>query len=132
MSNKITGKIAAIVDDKHVLINRGKNHDVRIGQRFVILLVLPEVTDPDDPAIRFPGLRLTKGHLRVANAFDAMSFCALVPKQESSLSSLFGGNFGGRMEVYPKVAESEAMVSDEDYMIQVGDVVSLDEEEKKT
>jgi hypothetical protein len=125
MSEMLTGKIAAIVDDRHVVINRGKLHGVQVGQKFEISMTTPDIVDPDDPSNRLPGLRFNKGQLKVSKIFDKMSFCAIVPKQESSVSNLFGITIGGIVEIYPKVVG--AMVSDDDWKIRVGDDVSLDE-----
>ena len=40
-------KVAGIIDKYRVVINRGSNHGVQVGQRFLILSIGEELFDPD-------------------------------------------------------------------------------------
>jgi hypothetical protein len=41
------GKVARIIDDHRVVINKGESDGIQIGQRFLILEIGEEVFDPD-------------------------------------------------------------------------------------
>lgn len=43
----LEGKVAGIIDDHRVVINRGAEHGVTIGQRYLILSIGEELFDPD-------------------------------------------------------------------------------------
>jgi hypothetical protein len=43
----VTGKIAAILDKSTVVINRGRNHDIKRGDEFYIYSLLGPFIDPD-------------------------------------------------------------------------------------
>lgn len=46
-SERFEGKVANIIDDYRVVINKGSNDGVRVGQRFLILTIGEEIKDPD-------------------------------------------------------------------------------------
>lgn len=41
------GRIAQIIDDHRIVINKGREHGVRVGQRFLILAIGDEIFDPE-------------------------------------------------------------------------------------
>lgn len=46
--SRVTGKVAAIVDERELVINRGEEHGVTVGMRFAVLAGQgTEVKDPD-------------------------------------------------------------------------------------
>ena len=55
MSNKQTesveavfeGRVAQIIDDHRIVVNKGREHGVRVGQRFLILAIGDEIFDPE-------------------------------------------------------------------------------------
>lgn len=40
-------KVAGIIDDQRVIINRGTEHGIKIGQRYLVLSIGEELFDPD-------------------------------------------------------------------------------------
>jgi hypothetical protein len=48
MSERIEGRVAQLIDDRTLVINRGSQHGVRIGMRFAVLNPRgAEIIDPD-------------------------------------------------------------------------------------
>ena len=46
-SVKFEAKVASIIDNYRVVINKGSNEGIRVGQRFLILTIGEEIFDPD-------------------------------------------------------------------------------------
>lgn len=115
---KITGKIAAIIGARSVVINRGRSHSVKTGMIFVVQLELPSITDPDDPSVVLEGLYYEKGRIRVGAVYDKMSFAALLGKpKDPGLQAL-----EELTKTYPNV-EPKTVIDPDDWVIQVGDKV---------
>ena len=113
---RITGKIAAIISETRIVINRGKNQGVYEGMKFVIKLKLPEIKDPDNQFNTLSGIYFEKGNATVVKVFDGMSFADL-----EGTSSAFNITIGGKIE-YPKVSPN-MLISTSDWYINVGDEV---------
>lgn len=109
----IRGKIAKIITNQNVVINRGARHGVETGMRFIVRLSTGTIIDPDDPNNTLSELSFTKAKLNVTSVFDGMSYCTI----ESSGFSLPILPFGK----YPKV-ESPTF-SQEDWLLRRGDVI---------
>ena len=123
----IKGKIAAIVNQKTMVINKGKNHGVTVGMLFNIKLNIPDISDPDNENMKLTGVYYTKGKLKVTSVYENMSFVSLQPNFTKfnvvATQMLF-------TETYPNV-EDEFLVSSEDWIIRVRDEVIQVEKEKK-
>ncbi len=71
----IEGKIAAIVDDHSVVINRGKRDGVRPGMKFKAVYKTERIVDPDDKTRVLDGLSFMIGKMEVTSVLDAFSYC---------------------------------------------------------
>jgi len=84
----ITGKVAKILDEVKVVINRGSKDGVKPGMRFVAYAEVDEVTDPDTGE-SLGKWELVKGRLLAAHVQDRMSVCA--PEPEGAAAVEGGG-----------------------------------------
>jgi hypothetical protein len=125
----IKGKIAAIVNNniinnKQIVINRGKNHAVTVDMLFSVRLYLPDIVDPDDKNNKLTGIYYEKGRLRVTQVYENMSFALLQaykvinPEIPTSVVSAYAKI----IDKYPDV-DSTSLVSSLDWVIKVGDEV---------
>jgi len=71
----IEGKIARIVDDKTIVINKGAADGVKVGMIFSVVVPVDAVVDPDTGA-KLGDWEAVKGRLRVTHAQERMSVCA--------------------------------------------------------
>ena len=129
----IKGKIAAIVSQKSIVINKGAKHGVTEGMIFDIKLDLPEIVDPDDENNRLTGIYYKKGRLRVTKIYESMSFTSLIPTRTTKTKFPQGLGISGYIETveqYP-VVHVDTDISSEDWAIEKGDEVIQVEEEKK-
>ena len=120
---KITGKVAAVVNNTQFVINRGKNNSVEKDMVFSIKMILPTIKDPDDPSNILGSLIYEKGRIKISTIFDKMAVGNLLPGSMSStvddpISNIFNKE------------NAQAMIKKEDWRIRVGDqVVSIDTSE---
>jgi hypothetical protein len=74
-SRRIEGKVAKIVDETTIVINRGADSGVTEGMRFVIVAEGDDVTDPDTG--RSLGTwEVLKGYLRATHVQPKLTVCA--------------------------------------------------------
>jgi hypothetical protein len=110
----IIGKIAAVVTDDTVVINRGSADGVTRGMEFTVQLDVPKITDPDNPERTLSGVFYEKARLTVGQIFDNFSFASLSPKAQSF-------SLGIMKSVYPDT--DHPLVTRSDWQVRVGDVV---------
>ncbi len=110
----ISGKIAAILTTRIVLINRGREHGVTASMRFQVLLEIPKIQDPENPGEFLPGPWFRKGVLRVTSTGDKVSLCLIEP---GSGMRQVDETIGGLPPVQPPI------VTPQDWIIRVGDTV---------
>ena len=124
----INGKIAAFVNSKQVIINKGSVDGVAVGMSFGIKLVIPDVIDPDDPENVLSGVFYTKGKIKVNQTYDRMSFCSVIPETKYTSIATLGVQ---STEVYPEI-DAPILLDRSDWQIKVGDEVYLiiEKEEK--
>ncbi|MGD0696311.1 MAG: hypothetical protein ABSB82_15775 [Terriglobia bacterium] len=67
-----SAKIAKIIDQYTLVINKGANHGVRVGQRFLVYAFGEEVVDPDNRQ-SLGRLELVKGTGKVTHVQPTMS-----------------------------------------------------------
>lgn len=110
----IRGKIAEIVTDRNVVINRGSQDGIESGMRFQVRLNIGIITDPEDPTNTLGELSFTKARLKVTTVYDRMSYC-----QIESRGLKFAGEalFG-----YPDV-DSPLINGKEDWVVRRGDKI---------
>lgn len=66
------GRIAQIIDDHRIVINKGHEHGVRIGQRFLILEIGDEIFDPETNE-SLGQVEIVKGRGEVTHVQERMS-----------------------------------------------------------
>jgi hypothetical protein len=122
----VEGKIAAIINDRGIVINRGIHHGVSTGMVFAVHLVLAEIIDPDDPSNILPGLFFEKGRVRVSTVFDKMSYGQLLSNGTTnpSIQNALGTLLAHAEPTYPSV-DRDRMTSPTDWVIRVGDTVKM-------
>lgn len=130
MNQPIVGKVAAIIDERTVVINRGKEHGVSDGMTFQIRLLIPEIKDPDDPTRKLSGLSYVKAALEIRGTHTGFAFGRLMPRVGRSA---FRGALVSR-EPLPSI-DGLPLLSEYDWQIRVGDtatqVIEAPETEKK-
>ena len=75
MSKKIEGKVAKIVDDRTVVINRGSKDGVSENMTFAIVARGDEVTDPDSGE-SLGAWEVVKGQVKVTHVQEKLSVCS--------------------------------------------------------
>ena len=66
------GRIAQIIDDHRIVINKGHEHGVRVGQRFLILAIGDEIFDPETDE-SLGQVEVVKGRGKVTHVQEKMS-----------------------------------------------------------
>jgi hypothetical protein len=121
----ITAKIAAFVNPRQLIINKGSENGIKVGMTLGIKLVLPDIIDPDNVANILTGIYYTKGKMKVDQVYPKMSFCSLIPEVSYNMNN-FITNI--QTKVYPKIGESP-ILSENDWVIKIGDEVYIISEE---
>ena len=125
----IKGKIASIVTDKNVFINRGYQDGVTKGMRFSVRLSLGVIQDPDDPANTLDGVAFTKATIKVTTAYKRMSYCAIegtpeLPGPKSLLAAA--------LTTYKYPGVDTMLIKADDWKLCIGDpiqeIIPTDEE----
>ena len=75
----IEGKIARIVDDKTVVINKGAADGVKVGMIFSVVVPVDAVVDPDT-GTKLGDWEAVKGRVRANHVQEHMSVCAPAPE----------------------------------------------------
>lgn len=74
MSTSIEGKVAKIVDERTVIINRGAEAGVREGMKFAILVEGDAVTDPDTGET-LGTWEIVKDYVKTTHVQEKISVC---------------------------------------------------------
>ncbi len=85
MSEAIEGKIASIVDERTVIINRGASADVREGMKFVIFVEGDSVKDPDSGE-SLGTWEIVKGYVSAAHIQEKITVCIVSRPDERNSS----------------------------------------------
>ncbi|WP_150913865.1 hypothetical protein [Marinobacter halotolerans] len=111
MSNKQTeaddvvfeGRIAQIIDDHRIVLNKGREHGVRIGQRFLILAIGDEIFDPETHE-SLGQVEVVKGRGEVTHVQEKMSTLQTTETHEirRKPSTLFALTQGAEVAHEPK------------------------------
>lgn len=119
-SELIRGRIAAVVSETSVVINRGGSHGVKEDMKFTIYIEVGPVEDPDDPENTIQKLRYKKGTIAATSVLEKMSICSIEGTWQD-----YGDeddyDYRGGTTVYPGVASP--LISRDDLVIKVGDLV---------
>ena len=118
-SELIRGKIAAVVSETSVVINRGGSHGVKGGMKFTIYIEVGPVEDPDDPKNTIQTLRYKKGTIEATSVLEKMSICSIEGTWQDYGEDDYDYREG--TTVYPGVASP--LISRADLVITVGDLV---------
>lgn len=81
MSEAIEGKIASIVDECTVIINRGASAGVKEGMKFVIFVEGDSVKDPDSGE-SLGTWEIVKGYVSAAHIQEKISVCIVSQPEE--------------------------------------------------
>lgn len=116
MSEPISGQIAAVIDSKRVVINRGTINGTVKGMIFTIRLDIPKIVDPEDPSNELEGLFYSKGSITITDVHERMAFGTLMGKSRfAGLTGLIAE------EILPTVAGG--IIGNEGWIIKQGDGV---------
>lgn len=126
MTTPIAGKVAQVVSERELVINRGSEHGVTVGMRFRILAPEPSVVTDPETEEELGEVDLTKIEVEVVEVQPKLSVCATfkkvtVPGQAprpgitSSYSSLAASIFGAPGT--PDTERFQTLRSDEPYVI---------------
>lgn len=128
--SRVTGKVAAIIDERELVINRGEEHGVSVGMRFAILADRgAEIRDPDTGEVlgAVPIEKTTvkvvrvEGRLSVARTFRTVG--GSPPLILNPVANMLSGTRARPEELrYEDTSLRDAM-ADEDLLIRVGDRV---------
>jgi hypothetical protein len=110
----IVGKIAAIVTDDTVVLNRGSSDGVTQGMEFTVQLDVPKIKDPDNPERTLSGVFYEKARVTVGQTYDNFSFASLTPRRQTF-------SFGVIQSLYPDT--QRPLLSQTDWQVRVGDLV---------
>lgn len=69
---KLEAKVASIIDNYRVVINKGEVDGIRIGQRFLILAIGDEIVDPDTKE-SLGRIEIIKGKAKVTHIQERMA-----------------------------------------------------------
>ncbi len=83
MSAPIEGKIAKIVDDRTVVINRGSKAGVREGMKFAIFANGDTVTDPDTGE-SLGTWEVVKGYVKATHVQKKLSVCNVTGTEQAA------------------------------------------------
>ena len=77
----VTGRVARILGDESIVVNRGSSHGVKEGERFVVFAEGDEVKDPDtgEPLGR---LEIVKARVVAAHVQEKMTTCVAEPAED--------------------------------------------------
>ncbi len=128
---EIKGKIAAILGNNEVVINRGETHGVKVGMVFGIRLSIPDIVDPEDNTNVLTGLYYTKGKIRIETVREKMSFGSILPSKiyaSSPIPSAY--TYGVERYEYPSIG-GHVLINQDSWKIRAGDEIYLIPSEKE-
>lgn len=96
MSTPIEGKIAKIVDERTVIVNRGSEAGVREGMKFAIFTGGDAVTDPDTGQ-SLGTWEIVKGHVEATHVQAEISVCAVTQIKEAAEQKKTSKTLSGAM-----------------------------------
>ncbi|SMH30644.1 hypothetical protein SAMN06295885_0450 [Rathayibacter oskolensis] len=92
---RIRGKVAEVVSDREVILNRGSDHGIEEGMYFAILDgALIGVTDPDDEDSDLGSLRVVKIVVRAVQVAPRMTLARTFRSRTVNVGGVGGGGFG--------------------------------------
>lgn len=92
-SNTLTSfeaKVASIIDDFRVVINKGESDDINVGHRFLVIKIGDEIFDPDTNE-SLGRVEIVKGKGKVTHIQNKMATLQTIEKHEikRKASSIF-------------------------------------------
>lgn len=85
MAEQIQGKVAQILDDHRLVLNKGAKDGVEVGSRFAVLSTeTVPITDPDDPERILGQLPVARTIVKVVTVDDSMSIAQTFRTVKSS------------------------------------------------
>jgi hypothetical protein len=116
----LKGKIAAILNDRTVVINMGSAHGVKPGMKFTAIYETGTITDPDNPNDSLGDLSFVIAEIQATNVQKKMTVCNIIDPYIETFG-LFAALSGQReSKVDPRAAK---IADSRDLMLKVGTVV---------
>jgi hypothetical protein len=117
----LKGKIAAILNDRTVVINLGSAHGVKPGMKFAATYETGTITDPDNPNDSLGDLSFVIAEIQATNVQKKMTVCNIIDPyiERFGLFATLTGQTESKIHSRAvKIADSE------DLKLKVGTVVS--------
>lgn len=144
MTDSIRGKVARILDTRHLVLNVGSTHGVTVGMYFDVLDPKGEdITDPDTGQI-LGSIERPKVRVQVIKVDEKLAVASTFKKKEVNVGGRGSVNVGGLAEMFmpPKyvtkyetlkttektwedLSESESYVKSGDPVVQVSDELDV-------
>lgn len=126
----VEGKVAKVLNDREVVINRGKDHGVKLGTRFKIIETV-EIPDPDTGDV-IGTITREKIRFKVVYIQSSMSIARTYETQTFGTSSTSLATEALLRTIHPEASLQRIDVkrirqgedSDEPVLVEVGDVVA--------
>jgi hypothetical protein len=118
----IVGKVAEIVDEYTVVINRGHEHGVEEDMRFVIYEPGEEIKDPETS--EFLGkFEYVKAKVKVTNVSEKFSTATTCEADTPQVFRGLGGLLGAQCRVLPLDKEMKEKMPNYNTTVNIGDLV---------
>ena len=88
-NNIYPAKVAKVIDEYQIVINKGKNHEIKKGDRFLIYRLDEEINDPDTGE-SLGVLELIIGKGEVIHVQDSMSTLKSTDKKNIKIRNTLG------------------------------------------
>ncbi len=129
VANAIRGKVAEVLNDREIVINRGKDHGVKLGTRFKITETV-EIRDPDTGDVIGTIIR-EKIRFKVVYAQPSMSIARTYETHTFGTSSASLATEALLRTIHPEAGMQRTDVkrirpsgdNDEPVLVKIGDVV---------
>lgn len=115
---ELQGKVAAILSEKEIILNRGTAHGVKPGMKFAILGSVEEIKDPDTGEL-LDTIHLAKGLVQAREVREKIAIC----DQVACSGKLFNLSFPINRAIF--ASQSLSLVLSETSCVRRGDSVKL-------
>lgn len=120
--------VIKILDSQSILINYGKYHGAKIGDQLRIIVIGPEVKDPNTDSI-IGTLDGVKDTLSIISVYDNFSLCKKIVKYTKNALAgpliSFNTTVEKVLDLNVDKTQISALEVPEDKIIQVGDLVEI-------
>ncbi|MCH8063293.1 MAG: hypothetical protein IH861_12400 [Chloroflexi bacterium] len=126
----VEGKVAKILNDRELVINKGTKDSLQLGDKFKILEKTDEIFDPDTK-VSLGSIERVVVRVKVVHVEPLMSITQTYETYTRQSGQLFAGILPGvpREVVDVKTLRRPGSVVAEDYMVKIGDIAAQINEE---